>query len=227
MYLQFLLGLLLSVHSSGNSVSGFADNVIYSFQKPGDTQHFLTLMEPLATYVRDHEQAITFTFRIFESTDHLSVLILERFINRAAHDGPHANSSVHLHFKELVADWNASTSAITSKLHWDLQESSLGTFDRETPKSIGISGITSTMMNTLKDTSSRDMFMSMLAPFASHVRDNEEQLVYTYRPFLNIDDNLSVLLVERFPSSAAHDQFQNSMMHQQFLKNLTRWVSCM
>jgi quinol monooxygenase YgiN len=224
MYFPFLLGLVLFAPSSGDSVSGFADNVIYSFANKADTKHFLTLIEPLATYVRDHEQAITFTFRLFVSSDGLSVLILERFIDRAAHDGPHSNSTVHLQFKEKCADWNASTSAITGKFHGDLNESALGTFDRQSPKSIGVSGFTNTVVNTFKDTSSRDHFMTkLLAPFATYVRDHDDQLVYTYRAFLNIDDNVSVLLVERFPSQAAYDRFQNSSMHQRFMNDLISW----
>lgn len=226
MYLQFLVGLVLFAPSSGNSVSGFADNVVYSFANKADTRHFLTLMDPLASYVRDHEQGITMTFRIFVSADGLSVLILERFIDRASHAGPHANSSVHLNFTQQVADWNASTSAITNKLHWDLTESSLGAFDRQTAQSIGVSGFTSTVMNTFTDTSSRNIFVSeLLKPFATYVRDRNEKLVYTYRAFLNIDDNLSVLLVKRFPSQAAHDKFQNSAMHKQFIKDVISWDS--
>merc|ERR1712066_782249 len=63
----------------------------------------------------------------------------------------------------------------------------------------------------------------LLGPFAAYVRDNDEQLVYTYRAFMNIDDNKSVLLVERFPSVEAHDQFQNSYKHQQFMKDVVAW----
>jgi quinol monooxygenase YgiN len=211
------------VPSSGDHVSGFADNVIYSFASKDYTEQFLTLVKPLATYVQESEKAITLTFRIFVSSDGLSVLILERFIDQAAHDGPHFNSTVHIDFSAKVAAWNASTSAITSKLHWKTNELPVGTWDRKNPKSIAVSGLTNAVMNTFKDTSSRNEFMNILGPFATNVRDDDEQLVYTYRAFINIDDNTSLLLVERFPSVGAHDQFQNSSKHQQFMKDVVAW----
>jgi hypothetical protein len=217
--LTFLLGLTLLGVSSGSppphvppwgNVSGFADSVVYSFQNTADTKHFVTLLEPLASYVRDHEQAITWTFRPFVSADGLSVLIFERLIDKAAHDGPHSNSTVHLEFKAKVAAWNASTHAITNKLHRDWNETiadgmPFGIWDRKSPSSVGVSGFTHSVLYSFKDGSSRDDFMLMFRVWTRWVRDEEEQITFTFRPFLSTDDDLSVFVLERFPTKADHD----------------------
>lgn len=192
------------------NISGFADSVVYSFQNTADTKHFVTLLEPLASYVRDHEQAITWTFRPFVSADGLSVLIFERFIDKAAHDGPHSNSAVHLKFKATVAAWNASTHAITNKLHSDWNETiadgeAFGIWDRKSPSSVGVSGFTHSVLYSFKDASLRADFMLMLRVWTRAVRDNEEQTTFTFRPFLSTDDGLSALVLERFPTKAAYD----------------------
>ena len=205
-------------------VSGFADSVIYSFGKADDTAHFVSLLKPLATYVREHERGFTYTFRPFLSTDSLSVLILERFTDQAAHDGPHANSTVHLQFKSKVAAWNASTHAITGKLHYDWNETSLGAFDRSSAASIGVSGFADSVMYTFKDASSRRDFEALLEPLATYVRDNEVQFTYTFRPFLSLDDALSLFIMERFTDKAAHDgPHFNSTVHQDFLTKVSAW----
>jgi len=224
MQCNWLVALCLFAVTSAGDVSGFADSVIYSFGSKAETMHFLTLLEPLATYVEDHETAITLTFRPFLSTDGSSVLVLERFVDQAAHDGPHSNSTVHLEFTAKVAAWNASTHAITNKIHSDLQETSLGAFDRNSSKSIAVSGFTDSVLYVFKDSSSRKQFMTYLAPLASYVRDNEEQITYTFRPFLSTDDDLGVFIFERFPNQAAHDgPHFNSSVHQAFSRKVSTW----
>jgi len=217
--LTFLLGLTLLGVSSGSpphlppwgNVSGFADSVVYSFQNSADTKHFLTLLEPLASYVRDHEQAITWTFRPFVSADGLSVLIFERFVDKAAHDGPHSNSAVHLKFRAKVAAWNASTHAITNKLHSDWNETvspdgePFGIWDRKSPSSVGVSGFTHSVLYSFKDGSSRDDFMLMLRTWTDYIQTEEKQTTFTFRPFLSTDDDLSTFVLERFPTKADYD----------------------
>lgn len=207
-----------------SAVSGFADSVIYSFKTEADTQYFVKLVQPLATYVRDHEQAITYTFRPFVSADGLSVLILERFISQAAHDGPHANSTVHAAFKANLAAWNASTQAVTARIHSNLNESFLGTFDRQSSRSVGVSGYAHSATYSFKDETSKNHFMMLLEPLATYVCGHESQEVYTFRPFSNIDDNSSVTIIERFPSKEAHDgPYLSSIAHQKFEQEFTRW----
>jgi len=215
--LTLVLGLALLCVSSGSPpahvppwgiVSGFADSVVYSFRTTTDAQHFVTLLEPLASYVRDHEQAITWTFRPFVSADGLSVQIFERFIDQAAHDGPHSNSKVHVDFKVKVSAWNASTHAITNKVHSNWNETIMegepfGIWDQTS--SIPVSGFTHSVLYSFKDGPSRDDFMLMLRPWTTWVRDEEKEITSTFRPFLSTDDDLSVLLLERFPTKADYD----------------------
>lgn len=213
-------------------VSGFADSVVYSFQTTADTKHFVTFLEPLASYVRDHEKAITLTFRPFVSADGLSVLIFERFVDKTAHDGPHSNSTVHLQFNTKVSAWNTSTHAITNKLHSDWNETisegePFGIWDQKSPSSVPVSGFTHSVLYKFIDGSSRDDFMLMLRPWTSWVRDEEKQITYTFRPFLSTDDDLSVLVLERFPTQADYDgpPHCNSSARQGFAAFVSVWQS--
>ena len=124
------LVLLVCAAAALPPTSGFADSVTYSFDSAASAQHYLKLLKPLADYVAAREAAFTYTFRPFVSADGASVLLLERFVDQAAHDGPHSNSSAHATYLSAVAAWNASTGAITGKVHADWSETDLGVLQR-------------------------------------------------------------------------------------------------
>ena len=122
--------LALASGTPPHAPSGFADSVIYSFRAVGDAQHYLDLLTPLAQQVVANESAFTFTFRPFVSADELSVLLLERFVDQAAHDGPHSSSAAHATYLADVAAWNASTGAVVGKVHADWAETDIGVLQR-------------------------------------------------------------------------------------------------
>ena len=98
-----------SMKQTGDLVSGFSDTVIYSFATEAYTKEFLSLLTPLADSVLETEAGFSYTFRPFVAQDGLSVMIMERFVDQAAHDGPHASSSVHHDYLAKVDAWNSTT----------------------------------------------------------------------------------------------------------------------
>jgi len=214
-----------SMKQTGDLVSGFSDTVIYSFATEAYTKEFLSLLTPLADSVLETEAGFSYTFRPFVAQDGLSVMIMERFVDQAAHDGPHASSSVHHDYLAKVDAWNSTTGAITGKVHGDWSETSMGSFvafsnDATTVRTV--SGFADTVIYSLRDTTATDQFLTLLKPLATYVRDNEN-FTYTFRPFV-AQDGLSVLIIERFLDQASHDgPHANSAVHKDYLHRVAAW----
>jgi len=207
------------VLAKGEVVSGFADTVEYRFANSHDTFYFLGLVQPFASYVRDNEQEFTYTFRTFLRDDNLSVLILERFVNKSAHDDLHLPSAAHTAFSKEVGDWNATSGAIVGKVHRDWYETEYGAFSAEDL----FSGFTDTVVYSFDSKEDAHRYMGFLQPLAEDVKANERDITYTFLPFTS-DDGLSVLLLGRFVDKIAHDgPHCSSAAHKTYIEAVTAW----
>lgn len=219
MALRFLSLLMHEVLARGEVVSGFTDTVEYQFANSQDTFYFLGLTQSFASYVRDNEQEFTYTFRTFLKDDNLSVLILERFVNKTAHDQLHLPSAAHTAFSKEVGDWNATSGAIIGKVRGYWYETEYGTFSADDL----VSGFADTVVYRFDSKEDAQTYMGFLQPLAEDVKANEQDITYTFRPFTS-DDGLSVLLLERFVDQTAHDgPHSSSAAHKAYKEAVTAW----
>lgn len=169
--------------------------------------------------MRDNEQDFTYTFRTFLRDDNMSVLILERFVNKTAHDELHLPSAAHTAFTKEKEDWNATTGAIVGKIHRDWYETEYGRFSADDL----VSGFADSVVYSFATKEDAQTYMGFLQPLAEDVKANEQDITYTFRPFMS-DDGLSVLLLERFVDQAAHDgPHSSSAAHKAYKEAVTAW----
>lgn len=218
---RWLLAASLAAAATSEVVSGFADTVEYQFGRSSDASHFLGMMESFASYVRDHEQEFTYTFRTFRKDDALSVLILERFVNKSAHDGPHLGSAAHTAFAKEVSDWNATTGAIVGKLRSYWQETGYGTFFHGSQGRV--SGFADSVVYSFRTKGDAQKYLDLLKPLAAYVQAEEKATTYTFRPFVSAD-GLDVMLFERFVNKEAHGiPHSSSAAHAAYVEAVTAW----
>merc|ERR550537_408160 len=138
---------------------------------------------------------MTFTFRPFLKQDGLSVMILERFVNEAYHDGPHLSSEAHNNFSRWVTSWNSSArGAIVGKVHGYYHELEQGVFSRDLGPQELVSGFADTVLYQFNNSTDAQQYLNFLEPLSRYVRMNETNITFTFRPFLSTE-NLSVLLL--------------------------------
>ena len=210
----FLIALVLLVCAAALPPTLFADSVTYSFDSAASAQHYLKLLKPLADYVAAREAAFTYTFGC-SSRDGASVLLLERRGSGGARWASLEQQRTR-HVSSAVAAWNASTGAITGKVHADWSEGADGVFVGASASAARASGFADSVTYSFDSAASAQHYLKLLKPLADYVAAREVAFTYTFRPF--VYDGASVLLLERFVDQAAHDGPHSTAAHATYLR---------